>query len=80
MSVGTDLKDGGAVYTFEKSGGTWVQSHVLREHEVARDQGFGTSLSQDGSALIVGAPYEDGEDGAAYVYRWSGGGWVRETP
>lgn len=74
----SDFQGGtGVVYTFERSGGAWAQVDKLTEHDEPQSQGFGTSVGLDGGTLIVGAPYEAGEDGAAYVYRRSGAGWVR---
>lgn len=80
ISVSSDLSGGtGVVYTFEKVDGQWTQTGRLQPYATPANQGFGTSLSQDGDALMVGAPYERGEDGAAYVYRRSEGEWVPYT-
>lgn len=80
VSISSDLKGGtGTVYTFGKVSGEWVQTTRLQQHDIAEDQGFGTSLSQDGDVLVVGAPYENGEDGAAYVYRRAGDGWTPDA-
>ncbi|MGB3542817.1 hypothetical protein [Rubrivirga sp.] len=72
----------GVVYTFERSAdGEWAEVDDLAEHDRpsggVSNQAFGLSLDLDGGTLLVGAPYEDGERGAAYVYERQGDGWAR---
>ncbi|MEM9454017.1 MAG: hypothetical protein AAGF11_07550 [Myxococcota bacterium] len=51
----------GAVYVFERTGGTWSQqAYVKASNTDASDHfGFSVALSADGNTLVVGAPYED---------------------
>ncbi|MHC4976917.1 MAG: hypothetical protein ACYTF7_09985 [Planctomycetota bacterium] len=50
--------------------------------DAAGDDAFGYSISVSGDTLLVGAIGDDDNgsgSGSAYVYRWSGGGWVFEA-
>jgi hypothetical protein len=94
----------GAVYVFTRSGGSWSQqAYVKASNTTARapagdgpDQfGWSVALSGDGSALAVGAPYEDGEatgingnqagnsatrdSGAVYLFIRSAGTWAQQA-
>ena len=88
LVVGAQGRDGGGystkggVYTFDWSGGAWVQ----RGSVLAPSEGTGiyfgasASLSGDGASLVVGATYWDGEladQGAAYIYDLSGSSWIQ---
>jgi hypothetical protein len=41
-------------------------------------QGFSVSLSADGNTALIGAPYDNLEHGAIWVYIKSGNGWVTQ--
>jgi len=45
----------------------------------AAEQGFSVALSADGSTAIVGAPDDNGNIGAAWVYTLSGGVWTQQA-
>ena len=67
----------GAAYVFcREAGGAWT----LDERLVAgRRQGsslFGEDVALDGDVALVGAPGEDREDGAAYLFERTPQGWV----
>ena len=40
---------------------------------------FGYSVALDGNRALVGAPYRDGNKGAAYIFDLSGGNWNERT-
>jgi hypothetical protein len=81
----------GAAYVFVRSGDTWSQQAYLKPSNTGLNDQFGVrlALSDDGSALAVGTPLEDGsasgingieddaaEDaGAVYLFRRSGTQW-----
>ena len=44
----------------------------------ADEFGFSVSLSGDGHTMAVGAPYENGNAGAVYVFIYNGSTWVQE--
>jgi hypothetical protein len=51
----------GAVYVFTRNGSDWQQQAYLKASTIGADDRFGGSLalSDDGSTLAVGAPFED---------------------
>lgn len=65
----------GAVYVFEKSGGTWSQAQKLSDDTGSANDNFGTSVAFDGTTLFVGANNHNG-GGTIYVYTESGGSWT----
>ena len=71
----------GSVHLYQLIGGNLSDinaSDPLTGSEAAADAQFGTSVALDGDALIVGAPGEGQEAGAAYLFAVSGGS-VLET-
>ena len=84
---GTAVTNGGAVYIFTKSGGTWSQTQKMYASDYttqgAQHIGFSIAMAGDGSMVVAGALYNDttaNDSGAAYVFVKSGGVWpVTET-
>ena len=81
-----DGNDSGAVYLFEKQNGTWIQTLKISENgggagklntELNAYDYFGsaTSMSSDGTVLVVGANSTDNYKGAVYLFEKSGGSW-----
>jgi uncharacterized protein (TIGR03382 family) len=75
--------ESGAAYVFTQSGTTWTQQPTdLVAPDAVGNDGFGTSVSISGTALIVGAPSHDitgkGELGAAYLFAESGTTWSEQ--
>ena len=67
----------GAVHVFTRnSTGTWVESGSFTGSDVKLNDGFGSSLTVDGSLVAVGAPAGD-VGGAVYVFEKKGTGWVQ---
>lgn len=87
--------DSGAVYVFERSGGSWSQKDYLKASNLGNGDSFGrrVAVSGDGDTIIVGADWEDSSSqgidgaqddgssnsGAAYVFRESGGYYLEEA-
>ncbi len=82
VAVGAHFDDdlgesSGSVYLFQKPSGGWADANeTLKVHasDSTADSYFGQSLSMDANLMLVGAPYDDCENGdincgAAYVYR-----------
>lgn len=66
----------GRAFVFERSGSTWTEQQILTGSDPSTDwYGASVDISSDGSTIVVAAPAETGFDGAAYVYRKSGGTW-----
>ena len=84
---GTAVTNGGAVYIFTKSGGTWSQTQKMYASDYTtqanQSLGYNISMAGDGSMVVAGALYNDttaNDSGAAYVFVKSGGVWpVTET-
>lgn len=73
----------GAVYVFVNNGGTWTQQAVLTAADALNDEGFGSSVSVDGTNIVVGAPLKTVNStvskGMAYVFTNSGGTWSQSA-
>lgn len=74
-----DMSYQGAVYVFENSAGTWVETQKLVASDGDPDDWFGSGLALDGGRALIGASYDDdagARDGSAYVFERVGGTWV----
>ena len=69
----------GAAYVFGDTGGSWQQQAMLMASNPQAGADFGTSVAIDGAGTtaVVGAVYEDGGTGAAYVFQAGGSGWAQ---
>jgi len=91
-TAGNTFLDSGAVYVYSRTAGAWAQQAYVKASNTGADDMFGISvaLSADGTALAVGAPFEDSsttgigstpddgmasETGAVYFYALSAGTW-----
>ena len=83
----------GAAWIFRRNGGVWSQlgSKLVGTGATGREatktssgrgaaQGSSVAISGDGNTAIVGGPYDglDGDIGAAWVFRRSGGVWSQQ--
>lgn len=64
----------GGLYTFHRSGTSWIQEPVLRSPSPITNGWFGNGVAMDGDALAVLQP----GDGKVFVYRRAGTSWVPE--
>ncbi len=48
---------------------------AYRADGVTGDQ-YGYAVAIDGNTAVVGAPFDDGEEGSVFVYEYNGLGWV----
>ena len=72
----------GAAWVFIRSGGVWTQQGpklVGTGSTGAPAQGWSVALSSEGNTAIVGAPFDNGNIGAAWVFTRSGGVWTQQT-
>ena len=61
------LSSAGAVFTFTRTGsGNWIQTAYIKASNPDKTDQFGYSIDFDGTTLLVGAPFEDG-DGSSTV-------------
>jgi hypothetical protein len=70
----------GAAWIFKRTGATWVQAgSKLSGSGIIGNAAFGTSvaLSADGNTAVVGGPYDNGRQGAVWVFTNNGGLWTQ---
>lgn len=65
----------GRVYVFERVGAVWVRETVLTSSDGLVGDRFGADVALDDNYIITGAPFHNGEEGAAYVFRRTSGQW-----
>ncbi|HOM35731.1 MAG TPA: MBG domain-containing protein [Bacteroidales bacterium] len=76
----------GAVYVFKNIAGNWIfQQKIVANDRQAQDQ-FGYSVAIDGNYIVVGAVYQDFDNGmldeiqdagAAYIFKYNSGNWTQ---
>jgi hypothetical protein len=77
----TDNGEIGAAWVFVRTGGVWnQQGGKLIGSDAVGQRRFGVSvaLSADGNTAVVGGPFDNGGDGAAWVFVRSGGVWTQQ--
>jgi len=70
----------GSAYVFSRSGTTWTQTQKLTASDAAQADSFGSSVSIQGTTVLVGAPGDDdmGQgSGSVYVFCHDGTSWVQ---
>ena len=71
---------GGAVYVYNRSGGTWVETGRLMAPDPAESDGFGTAMAASGDRLLVTSfsPFPPAPTGAVHAYVRVGSEWRRD--
>jgi len=73
----------GSVYVFHYEGRNWEEQTKLFASDGAPHDYFGFSLSLSGDYAIVGAAYDDNENGpdagSAYIFHHDGSNWIEQT-
>lgn len=69
----------GSAYIFEKVGEVWTQTAKLVASDGEVDDLFGWSVSMSGHTAIVGAIFDDGGRGSAYIFEKVGGVWTQQA-
>lgn len=78
--VSAPFDDGrGSAYIFRDNGaGDWLQLDKLLANDGASGDQFGSSVAISGNTAVVGAYYDNGKIGSAYVFRDNGAGdWMQ---
>ncbi len=78
---GLDFDVRGAAWVFTRNGSIWTQQGstlVGTGNNGAADQGFSVSLSADGNTAIVGGHYDNGGQGAAWVFIRNNNTWTQQ--
>ena len=65
----------GAAYVFTRSGSTWSERAELTASDTGGGFGWSVALPDDGHSALVGAPFHNGDVGAAYVFTRSRSTW-----
>ncbi len=74
VSAMTD-NPGGTAYVFQRSGSVWTEIAKLTPSDGAKYNYFGCSISVSDDYIFLGAPGDNHNTGAAYVFAKSGRGW-----
>src|SRR5579884_2446381 len=69
----------GAAYVFAHSSTGWSQQTKLTASDAAAGEWFGYSVALYGSTAVVGAPFRNGNLGAAYTFVDSSGSWSQQA-
>lgn len=72
----------GAVYAFRRGTSLWILDEVLRSPFTGPGDQFGFALDMDGDRAVIGAFSANTHiynEGAAYVYRWTGTDYEQEA-
>ncbi len=78
--VGSPLENQyhGVAYVFARSAELWIeQQKLVPDFSEYDENDFGHEVSINGNTIVVGAPGEGGDAGAAYVFTRSGSGWSK---
>jgi hypothetical protein len=78
-----DNNSAGAAWVWTRSGSVWTQQGAKLVGSGAvggAHQGFSVSLSGDGNTAIVGAPNDNGNVGASWIWIRSGSVWAQQGP
>lgn len=71
----------GAAWIFSRKGNVWTQEgeKLYDENSPSGGQGLSVGLSADGNTAIVGAPLDNNQQGAAFLYFRNGTVWDRQA-
>lgn len=69
----------GAAYVYIRAGNFWSELAKLTASDAWQDDWFGSSVSVQGSTVVVGAPGDDVKRGAAYVFVLNGLMWTEQA-
>jgi len=68
----------GAVYIFMRNGSTWSAQPMITSSDGAASDDFGLHVAINGNTAVIGAPYKNGSQGAAYVFTYNGSAWSQQ--
>jgi hypothetical protein len=69
----------GAAYIYQNVSGTWTQIAKISTETASAFFGYRVCLSADGSIALIGAPDENFNNGAVYIYQNVSGTWKLMT-
>ena len=70
----------GAGWIFRYNGTSWIPQGTKLTDATGTNanQGSAVALSADGNTAIIGGPANNGEQGASWVFAYSGGSWIQQ--
>jgi hypothetical protein len=71
--------DGGSAYVFVRSDGVWTEQAHLFAPDAAAGDLFGAAVALSGDTAAIGAPIDDSQTGAAWVFVRTGAGWAPQA-
>ena len=74
-----ELERAGAVYVFRKQGDLWQFEDKIISPSPEDEDNFGRALAIQGDLLVVTARKSSLEEGAAYVFVYTGGIWIPQA-
>ncbi len=79
--IGAPYNNGwiGSVYVFKLDGTKWKEQCRLTPSDGEINDVFGQSISISGAYALIGAPYENNQNGSAYIFRRDGAMWTEES-
>ena len=75
------MANGGHVFVFADSGGTWAQTQELKASGGPASENFGVCFALSGDVALVGSNFDSEKGaltGAVYVFAWSGSAWSQQ--
>jgi len=69
----------GSVYVFKYDGTTWTEQSKLTPSDGEPNDAFGLAVSLYDNYALIGAPYENNQNGSVYVFKRDGTTWTEET-
>jgi hypothetical protein len=77
-----DPSGNGSPTVFSRSGATWTEEATLSASDASLPYdnfGYAVALSGEGTTALIGDPYRNEENGAAYVFSGSGSSWTQQA-
>ena len=68
----------GSTYAYKRNGTAWIQEEKLIATDGEPTDCFGWSVSLDGNYALIGAVYDDGHSGSAYIFKCIEASWIQE--
>ena len=64
-------------YAYRFNGTTWIEEARITASDGKYGIPFAT-VAVSGDVALIGAPYDDGKKGSAYIFRFDGANWIEE--
>ncbi|MBK7094772.1 MAG: FG-GAP repeat protein [Saprospiraceae bacterium] len=71
--------DQGSAYIFHRNGTAWTQQAKLTASDGAADDRFGRRVSISGDYALIGAEFDNINQGSAYIFHRNGTAWTQQA-